>query len=120
MEMRDENQEQISLADLMPAEHNDPVAVRLRMSGEFRLLWAVLEDGIDCYLRYANHPSLTMQDLFRDAEEWIESDEEEWLCSFIAICRAFQIDPGYLRRGLRQRLRTIRVKRSSTPLKRAA
>ena len=120
MEMRDENQEQISLADLMPIQHNDPVAVRLRMSGEFRLLWAVLEDAIDCYLRYANHPSLTMQELFRDAETWIESDEEEWLCSFISICEAFQIDPEYLRRGLRQRLQAIRAKRSSTPLKRAA
>jgi hypothetical protein len=102
METWEATQETITLSDLLPVENYNPVTVRAESSGEYRLLWAVLEDAVYCYLHYVGHPSVTMQTLFREAVEWIESDEEEWLCSFISICRAFQIDPSYLRRGLRR------------------
>jgi hypothetical protein len=120
MEMLVETQEHISVADLLPVQDNNPIAARIRMSGEHRLLWAVLEDAIDSYLRYATHSSAAMQELFREAAEWIESDEEEWLCSFISICRAFQIDPDYLRRGLRRCLQELREKQHVASLKHAA
>ena len=90
------------------------------MSGEFRLLWAVLEDAIECYLRYVDHPSSVMRELFQEAKDWIEAKEEEDLCSFTGICGAFQIDPDYLRRGLRRRLQEIRERHTLAPLKRAA
>ncbi|MGE0825928.1 MAG: hypothetical protein AB7G75_12330 [Candidatus Binatia bacterium] len=120
MELHDESQELISIADLVPVQLSDPIAARLRMSGEFRLLWAVLEDAIECYLRYVDHPSQTMRELFADAAEWIESDDEEQLCSFVGICGAFHIDPDYLRRGLHRRLQEIREQHALMPLKRAA
>ena len=120
MELHDESQEVITLADLIPVQLSDPIAVRLRMSGEFRLLWAVLEDAIDCYLRYVDHPSATMRELFQEAKDWIEAKEEDDLCSFTGICGAFQIDPAYLRRGLRRRLQEIREQHAHFPLKRAA
>lgn len=115
----EESQESISLAELIPVQYSDPVAVRIQSSGEFRLLWAILEDAIDCYFRYADTLSVTAQEQFREAEAWIESSEEEWLCSFNSICRHFQIDPGYLRRGLRERLAAKRVERTAA-MERAA
>ena len=120
MELQDEAQELITLADLVPVPLSDPIAVRLRMSGECRLLWAVLEDGIECYLRYGDHPSAAMRELFQEANDWIEAKEGEDLCSFSGICGAFQIDPDYLRRGLQRRLRDIREHQTRGPLKRAA
>ena len=51
MELQDESQELIALAALVPVPLSEPIAARLRMSGACRLLWAVLEDGIACYLR---------------------------------------------------------------------
>ena len=120
MELQDESQELITLADLVPVPLSDPIAVRLRMSGECRLLWAVLEDGIECYLRYGDHPSAVMRELFQEANDWIEAQEGEGLCSFSGICGAFQIDPDYLRRGLRRRLREIREQHALIPLKHAA
>ena len=104
MDTHEEYQESLSLMDIVPVEDNNPIVARVRMSGEFRLMWAVLEDGFDCYLRYATHPSPRLQEMFREAEEWIDSDEEEWLFSFISICQAFQIEPDYLRKGLRRRV----------------
>ena len=120
MELQDEAQELITLADLVPVPLSDPIAVRLRMSGELRLLWAVLEDGIECYLRYADHPSAALRDLFQEAKDWIEATEGEDLCSFSGICGAFQIDPDYLRRGLRRRVQDIREHQRRGLLKQAA
>ena len=120
MELQDEAQERITLADLIPVPLSDPIAVRLRMSGACRLLWAVLEDGIACYLRYGDHPSAVLRELFQEANDWIEATEGEGLCSFIGICGAFQIDPDYLRRGLRRRLQEIREQHALVPLRRAA
>ena len=120
MELQDESQELITLADLVPVPLSDPIAVRLRMNGEFRLLWAVLEDGIACYLRYGDHPSSAMRELFQEANDWIEAKEGEDLCSFTGICGAFQIDPDYLRRGLRRRLRENREHQTRGSLQQAA
>jgi hypothetical protein len=116
----EEVQESISLAEIIPVQYSDPVAVRIQSSGEYRLLWAIFEDAIDCYFRYADLPSVSAQEQFREAEEWIESSEEEWLCSFNSICRHFQIDPSYLRRGLRERLAANRAGRTATVVRQAA
>jgi hypothetical protein len=120
MELQDESQELITLADLVPVQLSDPIAVRLRMSGELRLLWAVLEDGIECYLRYGDHPSPVMRELFQEAKDWIDAPEGEELCSFMGICETFQIDPSYLRRGLRRRFRAIHQHQTRVLLKQAA
>lgn len=116
----EESQERISLAEIIPVQYSDPVAVRIQASAEYRLLWAILEDAIDCYFRYADQASPHAREEFREAVAWIESKEEEWLCSFIGICRAFQIDPDYLRRGLRLRLQAIREGRRVVSLRSAA
>jgi len=116
MELQDELEELITLADLVPVRHSDPIAVRLRMSGACRLLWAVLADGIACYLCYGDHPSSAMRKLFQEARDWIEATEGDGLCSFSGICGAFQLDPDYLRR----RLRDLRAHQTQVPLKQAA
>ena len=113
MTEHEEEQESISLAEIIPVQYSDPVAVRIQSSGEYRLLWAILEDAIDCYFRYADSPSVNAQEQFREAEEWIDSPEEEWPCSFNSICLHFQIHPDYFRRGLRERLAAKRAGRTA-------
>jgi hypothetical protein len=116
----EESEESVALTELIPVQYIDPVAVRIQSSAEYRLLWAVLQDAIYCYFRYASQASAQAQQQFRKAAAWIESDEEEWLCSFISICRAFQIEPDYLRRGLRRRLQLIKEGRQAASLEHAA
>jgi len=120
MEHEEGQQESISLAEIIPVQYSDPVAVRIQSSGEYRLLWAILEDAIDCYFRYADSPSENAQAQFREAEEWIDSPEEEWPCSFNNICVHFQIDPDYFRRGLRERLAAKRAERTAAAVRQAA
>src|SRR5438874_11051583 len=107
----EESQESVSLTDLIPAQDIDPVAVRIQASAEYRLLWAVLQDAIYCYFRYASQSSAQAQQQFRKAAAWIAWAEGEWACRFMSIRRAVQIEPGYLRRGLRRPVQAVTARR---------
>jgi hypothetical protein len=39
--------------------------------------------------------------MFVEAEEWFESQDDEWLFSFESVCAVLGFEPEYLRRGLR-------------------
>jgi hypothetical protein len=78
------------------------VAERIRRQPECRLLWAVLENAVDAYMKYVFTASRRGKRLFREAEEWIWRDDPTWLCSFVSICNILGVDPDYVRRGLRQ------------------
>ena len=76
------------------------VSDRIQRQPECRLLWAVLENAVDAYMKYATATNRRGKRLFREAEEWIWRDDPTWLCSFVSICHVLGVDPGYVRRGL--------------------
>ncbi len=92
------------------------VAERIRKQPECHLLWAVLENGVGEYMKYAAATSRRGKRLFREAEEWIMWDDPTWLCSFVSICHVLGLDPDYLRTGLRR----WREARSTIAFKQAA
>ncbi|MGE0826253.1 MAG: hypothetical protein AB7G75_19595 [Candidatus Binatia bacterium] len=92
------------------------VAERIRKQPEYALLWAVLENGLTSYMRYAAAKTRRGKRLFCEAEEWIKQEDTSWLCSFVNICYALGLDPEYLRRGLRR----WRAKQPSLLLREAA
>jgi hypothetical protein len=92
------------------------VVERIRKQPECELLWAVLENGLADYMKYARAPGRRGQRLFREAEEWILADDPTWLCSFLNICHVLGIDPDYIRTGLRR----WRESRVFLPLQHAA
>lgn len=73
-------------------------------SGERRLLCAVLEDGVLTYLKYAHATDPKARELFREAAEWIDASETDFM-AFETICHTVGLEPEYLRRGLRERAR---------------
>ena len=92
------------------------VAERIRRQPECRLLWAVLEDGMQTYMRYAAAKSRRGKRLFAEAERWIMADDPTWLCSFVSICHILGLEPDYLRTGLKR----WRTRTSPPELQRAA
>jgi hypothetical protein len=67
---------------------------------EKRLLLAVLEDAVITFRRYATSTQRRGQRLFKEAEEWIVSDDVRWACSFENVCDVLGFDSQYLRQGL--------------------
>jgi hypothetical protein len=78
------------------------VAERIQKQPECRLLWAVLENAIDTYMKNATATGRRGKRLFREAEEWIMQDDPAWLCSFVSICHILGLEPDYVRRGLKR------------------
>jgi hypothetical protein len=78
------------------------VAERIKRQPECRLLWAVLEDGMETYMKYAAATGRRGKRLFAEAERWIMEDDPTWLCSFVSICHILGLEPEYLRAGLKR------------------
>ena len=85
---------------LLASQYFDRVRRRLPDAPR-RLMLAVLEDAVHSYLQYAAARDPEQRDLFREAEEWIEGREPGTLFSFETICHVLDLEPDYLRRGLR-------------------
>jgi hypothetical protein len=76
---------------------------------EKRLMFAVLQEVVECFQEYAFPQGRREEELFKDAEDWILKDDHEWAFSFINICETLDMDPHYLRTGLlRWKEKTIR------------
>lgn len=85
---------------LLPSQFFDRVRRRTEHEGERRLLIAVLEDAVETYRKQAGAKEPRGQQLFREAEEWIEDSDRSWLFTFENICDVLDINGEYLRRGL--------------------
>jgi hypothetical protein len=78
------------------------VVEQIRKQPECRLLWAVLQDGLETYMKYAGATSRRGRRLFAEAEQWVSEEDPTRLCSFVSICHVLELDPGYLRAGLQR------------------
>jgi hypothetical protein len=69
---------------------------------EKALLIALLDDAIHDYRKYSRANDHAGQGRFRRAFEWIMADDDEWIFSFVNVCELLNLDPEYVRRGLRE------------------
>jgi hypothetical protein len=75
---------------------------KIPLESERTLLLAVLEDGVRCYQENLFAVNGKRRTLFDEAKEWLFSDDADWFCSFVSICTLLNLEPNYIRRGLRQ------------------
>ena len=76
------------------------VKERILSQPECQILWAVLEEALGTYMKYASATGRRGRRLFKEAEQWIFQDDYTWLCSFRNICHILELEPEYVRRGL--------------------
>jgi hypothetical protein len=68
-----------------------------------RLMLAILVDALDCFRNYAGAPTFTRRGrLHSEAASWLFDGTAEGPCSFAWVCLALEIDPSYLRAGIRR------------------
>ena len=75
---------------------------KIPLEAERVLLLAILEDGVRCYQENLLVTGGKRRVLFDEAKEWLFSDDGTWFCSFVSICTMLNLEPNYIRRGLRQ------------------
>jgi hypothetical protein len=87
---------------LLPIQYFEAMRKKHLLEGEKRLILSVLEDAIECFMKYIDSPTSKGQRLFRDAEEWINLEDKQWVFSFDNVCEMLDVNPEYMRRGLKQ------------------
>ena len=75
---------------------------KLPLEPERTLLLAILEDGVRCYQENIYASGGKRRALFEEARDWLFSDDTGWFCSFVSVCTLLNLEPNYIRRGLRQ------------------
>ena len=68
--------------------------------GEERLMFAVLENAVECFQKHVIAWKPSRKQLFQEAEEWFLDKENEALYSFENICDTFGFHPDHIRKGL--------------------
>ena len=87
---------------LLPIQYFEAMRRKHLLPGEERLVLSVLEDAVECFMKCIDSSTRKGQRLFRDAEVWITLEDKKWVFSFDNVCETLNIDPNYLRRGLRE------------------
>jgi len=87
---------------LLPIQYFEAMRRKHLLEGEKRLVLSVLEDAVECFMKCIDSSTNKGQRLFRDAEEWISLEDKKWVFSFDNVCEMLDVNPEYLRRGLRE------------------
>jgi hypothetical protein len=92
-----------SISDLDPVapfEYFRVFREKANFMPEEKLMFAVLNDAVECVTRYRNAKSGRYETLYRDARDWILTNDNASVFSFENICETLKIDPHYFRVGL--------------------
>ncbi len=87
---------------LLPIQYFEAMRKKHLLEGEKRLILSVLEDAVECYMKCIDSATNKGQRLFREAEEWINLEDKRWVFSFDNVCEMLDINPEYMRAGLRR------------------
>jgi hypothetical protein len=86
---------------LVPAQYYDLIRRRSRIDGEMRLIFAVLEDAVRCYVRGATSTSRSEREHRDEVIEWFSTaDASHVPFSFGYVCDVLGIQPADLRASL--------------------
>ena len=86
---------------LLPIQYFEAMRRKHLLEGEKRLILSVLEDAVECFMKCIDASTSKGQRLYRDADEWIWLEDKHWVFSFDNVCDMLDINPEYMRRGLR-------------------
>ncbi len=74
---------------------------RQELMGEYGLVEAILREAIHEYQKFAGQQTRRGARLFRDVHQWFLADDREWDFSFINVCQILDLEPTYIRTGLK-------------------
>ena len=86
---------------MLASQYFDRIRRRPELDPERRLMFAVLEDAVKVCLKNVGTEDPGRRELLSEAEDWIADRDSTWLYSFENICSVLDLEPDYIRRGLR-------------------
>jgi hypothetical protein len=100
---------------LVAAEPSEKLSRRAEITGEYVLIDAMLREAIREYQKFAGYKSRRGARLFHQVEQWFSTDDRDWCFSFLNACRILDLEPTYIRTGLKMwRERALSTSTSDT------
>jgi hypothetical protein len=87
---------------VLPCQLGDRLLGTAALQPEKRLQLAVLQDALATFHRLVGVAGPRRGRHFAEAEAWFASDAARDPFTFVTICATLNLDPGYIRNGLRQ------------------
>ena len=85
---------------ILPTQFFQSLRSKGQFDGERRLMIAVLDDAVNCFMKQVHATDPKARQLFLEAEEWIATEDRTWFFAFDNVCETLDLDPGYVREGL--------------------
>jgi hypothetical protein len=96
---------QVEPDTLLPVQYNEFMRRRSALEGEQKLMFAVLEDAVECYLKHMNAKSRERRLLFYEVQNWMNAKNRVGLFSYQTLCESLRVDAKALRTALESRLK---------------
>jgi hypothetical protein len=100
-------------AIILPSQ-NRALSSRTCLDGERKLMFAVLEDAIRCYLKNVDARSRRGRILFFEVRAWMEGQDNNGPFSFELLCQEFGMNSSQVRNALEERLAVAQAMKGST------
>ena len=78
-----------------------PASRRNEGIGEYGLVEAILREAIREYQKFAGQRTRRGARLFREVDQWFLDDDRKWDFSFVNVCQILDLEPAYIRTGLK-------------------
>jgi hypothetical protein len=85
---------------ILPTQFFQSLRSKSQFNGERRLMIAVLEDAVNCFMKQLHAIDPKARQLFLEAAEWISDDDRTWFFAFENVCDTLDLNPEYIRAGL--------------------
>jgi hypothetical protein len=95
-------EEELLYVNVLPEQFFAPPSRGNEGKPELALMRAVMEDAVRCYQKQFVSTRRRAVRLAREAEAWFFSDDIEWPYAFLNLCVGLELNPEYIRRGLRR------------------
>jgi len=96
---------------MLPSQYFSVLRKTAPQGPEYLLVIAMLQDAIECFQKYRWAIDENGQQLYADANEWIESEDRKWPFSFENVCGVLNLNPDYIRVGLNRWVERAEVRR---------
>jgi hypothetical protein len=103
-----------ALAIILPSQYYW-ACHRASFDGERKLMFAVLEDGVRCYLKNMDASSRRGRTLFLEVRDWMIAESDDGPFSFELLCQEFGMDGGRVRDALERRCASAQAPKERNP-----
>ena len=100
---------------MLPCQLGDGLSGSAHLQPEKRLQLAVLEDAILTFERSVGVDGPRPRRLLAEVDAWLASDATDSPFAFVTICHTLNIDPDYVRGGLRRSRARLEAATKRTP-----